>query len=314
MNLPEAILSFADGAIYNSLGFWFVAMGALVSIRYSGYPDLTIDGSFTIGAATYAVLSHSGYSPLLVLPIVVMAGGVAGAMTAGLHLLGIGRILAGIMMYVLLVVSSPYLTGASSVGLLKDDHILNRLQTFDTWLTRELFRDDVFSLHIGFSAALGLLLVMVASGITSFFQSPTGIRIRYVGSSEAPNLLSPFRRKFYLLSGLAIGNSLVAIGGAIEAQRSGGFSQNMGIGVVLIAITILVLAENLGKRVFRADLLTVRRSVVATLGATTLYFIAVQALLISGFSSVDVRLSNTLLLLTALLVVRSRTPDPKGLF
>lgn len=314
LNVFGHLFGFIDGAIYNSLGFCLVALGALVSIRFSGYPDLTIDGSFTIGAAVYAVLTHSGHSPLVALPIVALVGNFAGAATAGLHFLGIGRILASIMIYVLLVISSPYLAGSSSVGLLNDLHVLNELQWLDIALTRELVPDLASSFHIYFSSLIGFIILLIALGIRRLMLAPFGIRIRYIGSSEAPNLLPPLSRRLHLLAGLAIGNTLVAIGGAIEAQRSGGFAQNMGIGSVLVAITILVLAENLGKRFFKVQLLTVGRYVIATLGATCAYFIAVQTLLISGLSSVDVRLSNTLLLLGVLLLARNRVPDPRGLF
>lgn len=314
MQAALSLLAVLDATVYNSLGLLFVALGGLICIRFTGFPDLTIDGSFTMGAAVYAVLAKLGHDAHIALPLALVVGAASGALTALLNILGVGRIAAAISVYVLLIVLSPYVAGGATIGLLHMDGWLDSLQRVDLNFTRTVLPGAAFSLHLLFSLVVLCLYGLAASSAIAFFRSHAGVRVRYVGSSESPNLLSPAQRKLALLIGLSIGNAFVAMGGAIEAQRTGSFSQGMGVGVVLIAITVAVMAQGVSRLLWKVELMSVPRHVLAISIATVIYCLAVQLLLRSGITSQDVRLSNTILLVLLILAMRSKYSDPRGLF
>ena len=136
MQAALSAISVVDSTVYNSLGLLFVALGGLISIRFAGYPDLTIDGSFTMGAAAYAVLTKLGHDAHVSLPTALAVGAVSGVLTATLNILGVGRIVAAISVYVLLIVLSPYVAGGATIGLLHTQGWLDYLQRVDLNFTR----------------------------------------------------------------------------------------------------------------------------------------------------------------------------------
>src|SRR5688572_10390702 len=132
MQLLWQTVQFVDQALYHSLGLLFVVSGILVTIRFVGFPDLTVDGSFTVGAACFAACIKSGYSLPFCLLATTCAGGIAGLATALLNQsLRIGKILSSILVMVSLLTIAPYLSQGGSLGILSETHWLNQLQQAD---------------------------------------------------------------------------------------------------------------------------------------------------------------------------------------
>lgn len=304
-----------DSAIYNSIGLSLVALGVLVSIRFTGYPDLTVDGSFTIGAAIFAVsVGHNIPIPIAII-LSFLSGVISGALTATVNdFMKIGKIVSAIIVMLFLITLSPYLTGGSTLGLLHSGNIFESLDSYDKVLTNKLFPNASFSLHLTFNLVLLVFICIIALLISWFFNSKTGIRIRYIGSSEEPELIKKRSRSILLFLGLALGNALVGIGGAIEAHRNGGFSQNMGLGITLIAITILVLGESIVKIRLKRDNLTVNENLFAVALGTFFYSFALQCLLAIGITFIDVRLTTTFLLLVLLTTASRYFPNSTKFF
>jgi putative ABC transport system permease protein len=130
--------------------------------------------------------------------------------------------------------------------------------------------------------------------------SGPGLQLRYFGSARNQVLLTASRRTLLLAMGLGLGNTLVAIGGAIEAQRRGGFTVNMGTGIILVALAILVLGEALIKSVRKREYLHLTEFAVAILLGTLAYCIGIQALLALQIAVVDLRLLTAFFLLLLL--------------
>jgi putative ABC transport system permease protein len=101
-------------------------------------------------------------------------------------------------------------------------------------------------------------------------------------------------------AGLMIGNALIACGGAIEAERSGGFSQHMGTGIILIGIAVLVLGESLMKSFIRRTNLYLRQYLAACIVGVFAYSFVIQAILSASSAFVDIRLLSTLVLIVVL--------------
>ena len=309
------VISIFDSAVYNTPSFLLITLGVLISIRFAGFPDLTVDGSYTIGAALYAVTLKSTGTVAVAYLFALCAGACAGAMTASVNqFLGIGKIISSVLVMILLILIAPYLTGGSTIGLLTQQSIISRLAAIDADFTRTVLGPVPFSLHVLVSLFFLALCAGCILAAYLFFRSKQGIEIRYLGSAQNPTLLAKSRRVRAQFLGLIFGNSVIALGGAIEAERAGGFHQNMGIGIILVALAILVLGESLLKsRVFR-DQLYVGESMVAIVTGAIVYTLGVQLVLALDIAAVDVRLATTVFLLLMLAYASRRHPNSGRLF
>lgn len=315
MSALTDIVSILDASIYNSTGFFFVVLGILISIRFLGFPDLTVDGSFTLGAAMYAVGIKSGFPVLISLVLAWLGGLIGGCMTATVNeVLKIGRIISSVLVMLFLITLTPYLTQGSTVGLLNGKHWLASLEQWDLAVTRSLVPTSDFSWHVGFNLLLAAacLAAMLAAGY--FFMTRLGIEVRYIGSAKSPSLLNKAKKKWLLFLGLALGNAFVALGGAIEAERHGGFSQNMGVGVILIGLASLILGESIVKTKKRRDNLLVPEYLSAVVIGVVVYSAVLQLLLWAGLTFLDVRLTTTVFLLFLLAFASHRYPNSARLF
>lgn len=309
------LIGMLDATLYNSLGFFLLGLGVLVSIRFAGYPDLTVDGSFTLGAALYAVSVKAGVPLLGSFLLAFFGGGVAGVFTAAINSkLKIGKIISSVLVMLAVVTSVPYITGGTTVGLLGEHNTIARIQAWDISLTRRLLPSASFSLHLGFILFVGALCLVAAYLTGRFFLTRIGIQIRYLGSSVSAGLLPSQSKNYLVMLGLALGNGLVALGGAVEAERNGGFSQNMGFGIILIGLAILILGESLVKTRVRRDNLHVGEYLLALTAGVLVYSLGIQLLLRVGLTFVDVRLTTTFLLLALLAWASWKHPNSARLF
>jgi putative ABC transport system permease protein len=313
-DLLTTAASFADAALYNSIGFFVVALGVLVSIRFAGFPDLTIDGSFTIGAGVYAVLLSHGSPVVLAWISSLLAGAAAGVLTATVNQkFGLGKIISGVLIMLLLILLVPYITSGATIGLLTSVHWLSALRQWDQELTRTLFGPTGFSLHFGLILLGTGLATAAALSVIRFFRSRTGVGIRYIGSAASPGLLPQSKSTQLTFIGLSMGNGLVGLGGALEAERNGGFNQHMGVGVLLVGLAIVLLGESVIRAKVRRESLYVTESVFAVVIGVILYSFGLQMILALGLA-VDVKLASTLLLFVLLAYSARRYPSSARLF
>lgn len=310
-----ALSGVLDGALYNSTGYLFVVLGILISIRFTGYPDLTVDGSFTFGAALYVMGICLNLSVATGFLLAWGGGLVSGLLTAALNrYCRIGKIISSVLVMIFLITIVPYLTGGSTLGLLQQRHILADLHQWDMNLTRQIWPDSSFSLHLGFTGCFLFIALGIVLLTNCFFNTRLGLQIRYFGSAVSPSLLTAAKRKAVLFIGLALGNGFVAIGGAIEAERKGGFSQNMGLGVLLIGLACLILGESIAKTFLRRNNLHVHEYLKAVICGVIGYCLVLQLLLYSGITFLDVRLTSTVFLFVLLTLASRRHSNRGSLF
>lgn len=306
----DAVLSFSDATLYAGLSLFVLALATITSLRFTGYPDLTIDGSYTIGAALFAQAAVHGRSLAMSLVLAAFAGALAGLATATLNrVLRIGRIIAGVLVMLLCIIAAPYIAGGSSVGLLQADNWLTRLQEIDLarpWPSPVTQHTRFIGIIVTANVVLAVLFLLLA-------RSRYGRLLRYIGSSERP-LVSRTRHDVLTMAGLTIANGLVAVSGALEAQRNGGFSAGFGVGTLLIALTILVLGESMAKAKLRRDYLSPGELLTAATVGVLVYSAAIQALLRSHLMTTDVRLTTTVALIVLLAFAAYRHPATMRLF
>lgn len=301
MEFITEIIILSDAVLYNSAGLFLIVLGALVLVRMTGFPDLTIDGSFTIGAVVYAVTLSSGYGAAIGLTAAAVAGVFAGLNTWLINtVLGVGKVVSGVLSMIMLVLLAPYISGGSTQSLLRVDSIYTFLTPLDKQLTFSLIGEASYQLHVYVVAFWFMIIAAITLLVTLFLKSKPGIKVRYLGSAQNPTLLGVRSKAALLAIGLGIGNGLVALGGAIEAEKRGGFTVNMGTGTVLIALAALVLGESLIKSYRKREFLYMKEYMLAVAIGVLVYSLGIQILLKLNLVFIDLRLMTALFLLVLL--------------
>jgi putative ABC transport system permease protein len=301
MNLPSDVFIVADSAVFNSTGLLFVVLGVVISIRMAGFPDLTVDGSFTIGAALYSVALVSGWSTPLALSIAALGGAFGGLLTWAINdRLGVGKVVSGVLSMIILVLSAPYVSGGSTKSLLNVVSIHSKIDKVDSSFSQAIIGNQPYQAHILFSLIWLACFVIVGAGLWSILKTRSGLRLRYIGSAASPTLVPKREQRRLLLLALMAGNAIIGVGGAIEAQRRGGYTNNMGIGILLVALAVLILGEALIKSFRKRDYLKLSEYAVAVILGTVVYSAGIQILLAFQIGLVDLRLLTAVFLLILL--------------
>lgn len=312
----EALISILDGAFYNAIGYFFVAAGIVISIRFTGFPDLTVDGSYTIGAVFYAALATAG-TPIFFAFFAAIFAGMLGGVATGLlnQWCGLSRIIASVIVMIILTLISPYIADGATISLIGVESLFSWLRAQDISLTREIAPGSPLSFHWSYIAFWLGPIIAFSVLFVRFFRTKLGIAIRYMGSAKSPMLIPKKNRKKLVILGLALGNGLVALGGAIEVERNGGFTQSMGVGVLLIGLTIMVLGESLQKAWRKRKSLHVHEELAAIYIGTIVYALGVQVLLASGLlGAIDLKLLTALFLAFLLVVAARKHSSSESLF
>ena len=164
------------GAVETGLIYGLVAFGIYISFRVLDFPDLTVDGSFPLGAAVAAVLIISGWNPWLATGMAILAGMAAGAVTALLNVkLGILNLLASILTMIALYSVNLRVMGGPNVPLLMQDTVV-------TWWDNLLPDEYYFLAPVAlFSVVATVVLVL----LWRFMKSEVGLSMRATGANQA---------------------------------------------------------------------------------------------------------------------------------
>ncbi len=275
-------MDFYIAAIIQALCFGPLVLGLFLSMKIFNIPDITTDGSYTLGAVITAVgLSH-GYPLVAIVMLVLFGGALAGCCTAIIHTqLRIHALLAGILVMTALYSINLTLLGRSNMPLLG-------YQNLFAWLA-------IFT-NIDYNTLLVLVVVLtILLFIMSFLlRSDFGIAMRATGDSESmirAQGVNTMRMKVY---GLAISNALVALSGSLMAQFQGFTDINMGIGIVISGLGAVIIGDTL------INFLRVR-SITLMLACVLFGVVVFQSILATALTAgVD---ANLLKLTTSLLVL-----------
>lgn len=309
------LIQIIDHSLHNMHGLLFVAIGLAISLRFVGFPDLTVEGSFTAGAVVFAVLSRQQISAFICLAGAAGAGLAAGVCTAILNqYLNLGKIISSIIVMLSFLLMAPYIAGGATVGLLGVETAFTGLDDLDSSLGSFLFGNASSMLHLARNSILLVIELGTTLVLIQFFTRRLGQEMRYVGSAKESGLVPKSRRKLLTVGGLALGNLLVGLGGAIEADKNGGFTQNMGSGILLVGLAIIVLGESLVKAFKKRDFLTVKESFLALLAGCFIYSLGIQGMLYANLYLVDIRLATTVFLLLCLIYASKYHPNSASLF
>ena len=269
------------GSLEIGLVFSLVALGVFITFRVLNFPDLTVDGSFPLGAATAAILISTGHNPFLATGTGMLAGAAAGLVTGWLNVrLRIMDLLAGILVMIALYSINLRVMGGPNVPLISEPTVFSFLPG---WLPDYVERP----------LAMLVLVVALKLLLDRFFASQLGLALRATGANGRMARAQGVNTGNAVLLGMAISNALVGLAGALFAQSQGGADISMGIGTIVIGLAAVIVGEGI---------LPARRIVWTTLAVVlgaVLYRLVIAIALNSDFIGLEAQDLN---LITAILV------------
>jgi putative tryptophan/tyrosine transport system permease protein len=281
------------GTLEIGLIYGLVAMGVYLTFRILDFPDLTVDGSFTLGAAVTATLIVTGFNPYLSTLLGTLAAASAGLVTAWLNLrFNILHLLASILTMTALYTINLRVMGKPNVALIMEPTVLT---PFESLGIPAMYMKVIF---VGFCAIIAGLLV------AWFLYTQYGLAMRAVGSNKRMAQANGIVVNEKVYVGLALSNGLVGLAGALFAQTNGFADSTMGIGTIVVGLAAVIIGESLfGSR----SLLII---VMSCILGSILYRLAVSMALNSdflGFQASDLNLITAVLVTLSLIFPKLRS-------
>ncbi|MGO1235101.1 ABC transporter permease [Microbacterium gubbeenense] len=276
------------GAFELGLIYGVMALGVYLTFRVLQFPDLTVDGSFTTGAAVAAAMITAGQNPIVATLAAAGAGLVAGIVTGVLHTKGrIDGLLAGILTMIALWSVNLRIMGGPNVTLLREETVMTPLREAgllgSSWLVPVIF----------FVAVMILKLI-----VDWFLTTDLGLAIQATGNNKQMIRSLGTDTDGTTILTLALSNGLVGLCGALVAQYQGFADISMGIGLILVGLASVILGQAvIGQRfIFLASLAVVVGAVIYRI----IIFVALQV----GLDPNDMKFITAALVVIALLLPR----------
>ena len=276
------------GVLEQGFIYAILALGVYITFRILDFPDMSVDATFPLGAAVTAVMISNGFHPWLALPVSLLCGAAAGAITGLIHVrLHVRDLLSGIIV----------MTGLYSINL----HIAGRanvpLFTFDTMFKNSFVSGLSPQLQTYFPVILLFLLAVFCKIVMDLYLSTrSGFLLKATGDN--PTLVASLAEdsgKVKIL-GLSIANALVALSGSIMCQYQRYFDISMGTGTLVLAVASVILGMQLLRGLHRL------RATTAVIIGSVLYKACVALALSLGLSPFDLKLITAALLLIIIVI------------
>ena len=270
-----------------------LALGVFITFRILDVADLTVEGSFPIGAAISAVLITMGVNPWLTVVIAGIGGMVAGAVTGWIHTkLKIPALLAGILTMIALYSVNLHIMGKANISLLRMDTVYSAIHS------------------MGVSNAVALTIIGVVVTVVVglflfwFFGTELGTSIRATGVNPQMIRAQGVNTDTMIVLGLLLSNGFVAVSGALIAQSQGFADIGMGVGTIVIGLASVIIGEvlfaasSVVRKLFGNSSFVL--SLVAVVFGSIIYRIVIAAVLYLGMPPNDLKLFTAILVALAL--------------
>ena len=219
-----------QATIEQSLIFAIMVLGVYISFRILNFPDMTVDGTFPLGAAISAKLLTLGVNPYLTLLVALVAGAAVGAITGLIHVkLKVKDLLAGILVMTALYSVNLRVMEKSNIPLFEEDNIFN----------------TEYSMMITI-----VVLILISKLLLDYLlKTKFGFALKALGDNENLIVSLGLNEEKYKIYGLMIANAFVAFSGAVLAQYQGFADVGMGTGIIVIGLASIIIGDTLfGKR------------------------------------------------------------------
>lgn len=270
-----------------------LALGVFITFRILDVADLTVEGSFPMGAAISAVLITMGVNPWVTVIVAGIGGMIAGAVTGWIHTkLKIPALLAGILTMIALYSVNLHIMGKANISLLRMDTVYSAIHS------------------MGISNAMALTIIGVAVTIVVglflfwFFGTELGTSIRATGVNPQMIRAQGVNTDSMIVLGLLLSNGFVAVSGALIAQSQGFADIGMGVGTIVIGLASVIIGEvlftssSIVRKLFGNSSFVL--SLVAVVFGSIIYRIVIATVLYLGMPPNDLKLFTAILVALAL--------------
>lgn len=288
-------MSIVIGVLEEGLIYAILALGVYITYKILDFPDLSVDGTFPLGAAVTAMLILKEVHPAATLLLAFAAGALAGCVTGVIHVkLKVRDLLSGIIMMTALYSVNLRIAGKANLAIFTKETI------FDNGFLDRVVPEGARP----FTVTLILLAITLACKwiLDLYLTTRSGYLLRAVGDNDVLVTSLAKDKGMVKVVGLAIANGFVALAGCVYCQQKGFFEISTGTGAIVIGLANVIIGTKVGARVFR-KLPFIKATTLVILGSLV-YRACVAVAIAMGMAASDLKLVTSALFL-AILVASS---------
>lgn len=257
------------------LVYAIVALGVYITYKILDFPDLSVDGTFPLGAAIAAMCLMKGINPFIACLLALVGGCIAGAVTGLLHVkLKITNLMSGILVMIGLYSINLRIMTKSNIPLFN--------------------KGSIFAGSIKPIIVIAIFAIVVKILLDLFLKTKLGFILKAVGDNEQLVTSLSVNKDTIKVIGLMISNGLVALAGAMMAQYQGFADIGMGTGTVVMGLAAVILGESIFGR------LGLLQATTAAMLGSIIYRAAVAGTLELGLAPTDLKLITAVIVVVAL--------------
>lgn len=273
------------GILEQGFIYGIMALGIYISYKILDFPDLTVDGTFPLGAAVQTALVTIGVNPWLCLLAAILAGAIAGALTGFLHIkLKIKDLLSGILVMTGLYSINYRIVGAPNEFLMGLPTIFNIIPEGNPLY------------EYRYLIILLVITVIVKLILDLYLKTKSGFLLKSVGDNEGLVVTLAQNPGKVKIIGLSIANALVGLAGALYCQRTMQFDISTGTGTMVMGLAAVIIGTTVFKK------LSFLKVTTGVLLGMIIYKACITLAISSGLQSSDTKLVVTVLFLVTLLL------------
>ena len=244
-------MSILIGALTMGLILALLSLGVFISFRIFNFPDITTEGSITLGASISAAMIVTGYDPWIATLAALAGGFLAGALTGIIHTrFAVNGLLSGILVMTALYSINLHVMGKSNVPLMSDRAIITGIEDFGKSLFSisgdvSLLGSTVPAKDVFILGSVFFIVVTFGFLLYLFLKTDMGTAMRATGNNQQMIRALGVNTNLMIILGLAISNALIALSGAVLAQYQGFSDVQMGIGMLVLGLASVIIGEAL---------------------------------------------------------------------
>ncbi|WP_312492890.1 ABC transporter permease [Anaerosporobacter sp.] len=298
-NLFSSIDNQGGSILIQGLIFAILALGVYITYKILDFPDLSVDGTFPLGAAVTAVMITKGVNPFVTLPVAFLCGAFAGMLTGLIHVkLKVRDLLAGIIISTSLYTVNLRIAGKSNVPFFSKDTI------FTSGIIGKLFGDMDSTVVKIIVVAIIVLIIKILLDI--YLKTRSGYLLRATGDNSTLVTSLGKDKGLVKILGLSLANGLAALAGCIYAQDASYFDASMGTGMVMLGLASVIIGISVFGR------MQLMKPTTAVIIGSVIYKLCIAVAIAAGLVASDLKLVYSVLFLIILVSTTDRRKKVKA--
>lgn len=286
-------MSIVIGVLEEGLIYAVMALGVYITYKILDFPDLSVDGTYPLGAAVTAALIMKGVHPVATLFVSFLMGALAGCITGFIHVkLKVRDLLAGIIVMTALYSVNLRIAGKANLPIFSKENI------FENGLWEAVIPEALAPyLEI---IILAIIVLICKILLDLYLNTRSGYLLRATGDNDVLVTSLAKDKGMVRILGLAIANGFVALAGSIYCQHSGFFEISTGTGTMVICLASVIIGTKLLKR------FSFVKATTAVIIGSIVYKACVSFAISRGMAASDLKLITSALFLGILVISNSK--------